>query len=246
MRKVFLFFRALYQYGVGWLFCMAYIPAAALLLALTLGRRKDTLGAAIMRGWGRGLLRIFGVRLELAPEVEREFATRRARVLTFNHASTLDLFVGAALTPEGTVTVVKKELRYIPFVGQILYLLDVVLLDRQDRKEATGALRALGERLRQGRHTVMIAPEGTRSLDGRLGPFKRGPFHLAIEAQVPIVPIVFEGCERLCPRFAWSTDPGVVVIRALPEVATAGLDAADAAALAESLRQTYLQALGEG
>jgi putative phosphoserine phosphatase/1-acylglycerol-3-phosphate O-acyltransferase len=235
--------RTVVQMLLAWLFCLVYLPLMGLLLAATLGRKKATLGAKLTRGWGKGMLRIAGVRLDVDPDVQAELAERRARVLTFNHSSTLDLFVGAALSPEGAVTIVKKEMRYVPLIGQVLFLIDVVCIDRSNRAGAAASLQAVADRLRTGRHSVMIAPEGTRSADGQLGPFKMGPFHLAVAAQVPIVPLVMHDCARLYPRTAWHSDPGVVRVSKLPEIATAGRSADEVHRLASDLRAAYLEAL---
>ena len=211
----------------------------AVLLTVTLGQKKDTLGPTLMRGWGRLMLAIMGVRLELDPEAEAELASRRARVLTFNHTSTLDMMVGAAISPEGTIIIVKREMLYIPFIGQCMLLLDIVLINRRDRQSATSKLRAVGERIRKGRHAVMIAPEGTRSADGRLQKFKMGAFHLAIETQVPIVPLVWHQCATLCPRGAWYSKPGVIRVQKLPDIPTEGLTSDDLRSLADRLHAAY-------
>lgn len=238
------FVRTVYQQTLGWLFCAAYIPLMVLLLLGTLGRFKATLGAALMRGWGKGMLWISGVRLAVDDDVKRELALRRGRVVTFNHCSTLDLFVGASLAPDGAVIVVKKELRYLPLIGQVIFLLDVVFIDRKNRESATASLRAAGERLRLGRHTAMISPEGTRSPAGTVGLFKMGPFHLAVEAQVPLVPVVWHGCADLYPRDQWHCTPGVVRVSMLPEVPTVGCTAADVRGLADEVRAGYARVLG--
>ncbi len=236
--------RTVYQQTLAWLFCATYIPLMVVLLVVTLGRFKSTLGAVLMRGWGKGLLWISGVRLAIDHDVQQELAQRRGRVVTFNHCSTLDLFVGAALVPNGAIIVVKKELRYLPLIGQVIFLLDVVFVDRKNRESAAASLRAAGARLRQGRHTAMISPEGTRSPAGTVGPFKMGPFHLAVEAQVPLVPLVWHGCADLYPRHRVHCEPGVVRVSMLPEVPTAGRTSADVHALAAEVRAGYCKALG--
>lgn len=236
--------RTVVQGVLAWLFCLVYLPMMGLLLAMTLGRKKATLGAKLTRGWGKGMLWITGVRLAVDADVQAELAQRRARVLTFNHSSTLDLFVGAALSPEGAVTIVKKEMKYVPLIGQVLFLIDVVCIDRSNRAGAAASLQAVADRLRTGRHSVMIAPEGTRSPDGKLGPFKMGPFHLAVAAQVPIVPLVLHDCARLYPRTAWHSEPGVVRVSMLPEIPTAGRAGDDVHPMAAELRNRYVEALG--
>ena len=238
-------FRAIRQFVLAWLYCATWIPLMIVLLAVTIGRRKDTLGTALMRAWGRTMLRISSVQLQVDAEVRTELQRRRARVVTFNHSSSLDLFVGAALMPEGGVTIAKRELLYLPLIGQVVLLLDVVFLDRGNRERAMASLRAIGERVRRESLTVMIAPEGTRSKGPGLGPFKLGAFHLAIEAGVPIVPLVMRGCAKVWAHDAWYCTPGTVRVSLLPEIPTAGLDASEVRHLADTLRADYALALSQ-
>ena len=203
---------------LAWAFCALWLPVIAVLMLVTLGRRKDTLGAALMRIWGSGMLWIAGVRLQVDPEVRAELALRRARVMPFNHGSTLDLFIGAALMPAGGVTIVKRELMFVPLIGQVVLLLDIVMLDRRNRDRAAASLKAAGDRLRREKLSVFIAPEGTRAAGGQVGPFKLGAFHLAVEARVPIVPMVWHGAGRLLPLGAWHCRSGTVRISLLREM----------------------------
>lgn len=238
--------RAIRQHVTIWAFCLIYIPMMITLLIITLGQAKATLGSALMRGWGWGTSWLAGVSIEYTPSARAVMNRREARVITFNHSSTLDLLVGATLVPQGGITIAKKELRYIPLVGQVTMLLEVVFLARKDRQSATASLRVVADRIVKGRHSVLVSPEGTRSADGRLGPFKLGPFHLAIAAQVPIIPIVIHGCYELMPRNAWVCKAGTVQMDALPPIPTVGLTAADAHALADQVRAAYVQALASG
>lgn len=238
--------RSARQLTLAWLFCAISIPVIILLMAATLGRRKATLGAWCMRTWGRVMLAISGVTMRFDPGAREAIYSRRARVLTFNHSSTLDLFVGAALMPDGGVTIAKKELAYLPLIGQAVLLLDIVRIDRKDHQAATAKLKSLAERVVAQQLSVMIAPEGTRSKDGSLGKFKLGPFHLALQAGVPIVPIVIHGGPRLYPRGALSCAAGEVRIQLLPTVEVVGRPSEDAHALADQVRDGYAKALAAG
>jgi len=239
------YLRAAKQAILVWLFCALYIPLMIVLLLVTLGRAKDTLGCALVRGWGYASSWLLGVKIAYTPAARAMMERREARVLTFNHNSTLDLMVGATMMCQGSVVIAKKELLYLPLIGQVILLLDVVRLARTNRQGATDTLKAVAKRIVDGRHSVLIAPEGTRSPNGKLGPFKLGPFHVAIAAQVPIYPIVIRGCADLMPRQARACLPGTVTFDVLPAIATAGLTAEDVRPLAERVRAAYLQALGE-
>jgi 1-acyl-sn-glycerol-3-phosphate acyltransferase len=158
-----------------------------------------------------------GVHLVLEPPVVAELSRRRRRVLTFNHNSTMDIMVMTALWPNGTVAVVKREMLWVPLMGTAMYFLDFLPLDRGNHDRATASLHAAAARVREADLTLMIAPEGTRSRTGELQPFKLGAFHLAAEADAPIVPLAVHGTRELWPRWQLQCNPGTVTVRLLPE-----------------------------
>ena len=236
--------RALRQNVLAWLISCVWLPLIILAMIVTLRRKRDTLGTAMVRQWGRMLLAVAGVRLVLDPDVQAELGRRRGRVLTFNHSSTLDLIVGAALTPEGGVTVVKRELLRVPLIGQAVLLLDMLPIDRADRSRAAAQFHVAAQRMRNESLSVLIAPEGTRSKTAVLSPFKLGAFHLAMQAGVPIVPLVLHGCAALMPSGQFSCRAGVVRVSMLAEVAPEPWSPAAMRAEAEALRERYGVALG--
>lgn len=233
--------RGTIQHTMAWTFCAVYVPLIILITLLTAGRFSDTLGLRMIRFWGRQMLRFSWVRVEVEPSPQ--WHERRARVITFNHASTLDMFVVASVLPPGSVPVVKREIVLIPFIGWAIYFLDFILLDRRNRERAIASLTAAGERMRREQRTVLIAPEGTRTGTRAVGPFKMGPFRLAESAGAPVVPLVIDGAAELWPRSQLSCKPGVVRVRLLDEI-PAEVVARDPAAAAEHARALYLQSLG--
>jgi 1-acyl-sn-glycerol-3-phosphate acyltransferase len=116
-----------------------------------------------------------------------------------NHVSNLDPPVLVPMIPRRTSVLAKKELWRIPILGQALQLAEIVPVDRKDRESAIDSVHRAGEVMRHGIN-MTIYPEGTRSPDGRLKPFKKGPFHLAAETGFPIVPITVLGTAELMPR----------------------------------------------
>ncbi len=233
--------RALSIHCVWWTFSVVWTALMALVMACTLGRRKATLGAAMMRGWGRVTLAVAGVTLDIDPAVAAELRQRRGRVLVFNHSSTLDLLVGSAIMPPGGVTIAKKEMKHVPVIGWVMRVLDILFIDRGDHAAATASLNAAAERIVREHLTSVAAPEGTRSLDGALGPFKLGPFHMAAQAQVPLVALLWVGCPRLWPRSAWVPRPGVVRIVPIGEFAPVPLT--EVRAQAGTVRDAFVAAL---
>ncbi|KAI8893137.1 hypothetical protein BC833DRAFT_625172 [Globomyces pollinis-pini] len=109
-----------------------------------------------------------------------------------NHQSTLDLMVISTVWPSRTVISGKKEIKYIPIMGQVLWAGSNIFIDRQNRKNAIDAMTQVGNRMKKDDLNFFIFPEGTRShqIDNTLLPFKKGAFHLAKQFGYPIVPIV--------------------------------------------------------
>ena len=229
---------------LGWSFSSFYIPGMVLTCATLSNERRAKLGPRLVRGWGLVMAGLAGVGVRFTERAERVLGERKPRVLTFNHSSTLDLLTGAALLPEGGVLVVKSEIKDMPLLGVACTAVGSVFLERGDRERAYAALQKVGQRIRDERLQVLIAPEGTRSKDGSLGRFKLGAFRLAQLAEVEIVPVVLHNHATLWPRGQLAPNGGVAVIDVLDPVIVP--PEADLATAAEALRERYLEALNAG
>jgi 1-acyl-sn-glycerol-3-phosphate acyltransferase len=116
-----------------------------------------------------------------------------------NHVSNLDPLLLCPLIPRRTSILAKNVIWRIPILGRALTLAEIVPVDRQNRESAIQSVRRAGEVM--GHHVNMtLFPEGTRSPDGRLLPFKKGPFHLAAETGVPIAPVTILGTYEMMPK----------------------------------------------
>jgi 1-acyl-sn-glycerol-3-phosphate acyltransferase len=116
-----------------------------------------------------------------------------------NHVSNLDPPLLVPLIPRRTSVLVKKELFRVPILGYAMRLASLVPVDRSNRDAAISSLRAAADVLARG-IPMTIFVEGTRSFDGRLLPFKKGPFYLAVETGVPVVPVTLAGTHRILPK----------------------------------------------
>ena len=116
-----------------------------------------------------------------------------------NHVSNLDPPVLVPLIPRRTSVLAKKEIWRIPILGKALDLAEIVPVERSNRDAAMQSIKRAGEVMQHGIN-MTIYPEGTRSPDGRLLPFKKGPFHLASETGFPIVPVTILGTEEMMPK----------------------------------------------
>ncbi len=158
--------------------------------------------------------------LELDVKGEENAWGHRPCVFVFNHQSQADTLVIPALLRRDLAGVGKKEIGNIPIIGKVMQWGGTVLIDRQDGASARESMKPLVDvMLKEGR-SVCIAPEGTRSTSTNLGRFKKGAFHLAMQAQVPIVPIVIHNALDVAPRGQYVLKPATVKVSVLPAVDT--------------------------
>jgi 1-acyl-sn-glycerol-3-phosphate acyltransferase len=222
--------------AVQWTFAgvwsVFWISCALISSAVARSRRP---GLFLARwAWGPGLLRAAGGRLEVAglENVDRS----RPFFFAANHQSLLDIPVLFAALPVPVLFVAKRELGRVPFLGWFMKAMGMVLITRDDRKEAVRSVEAAAERLRQG-WSLLSFPEGTRTRDGRVQRFKTATFAAAIAAGVPIVPIALEGTGRSLPRDTLRTRPGRIHVAVGEPIPTAGLSRDDRAALARRTQE---------
>lgn len=181
--------------------------------AVTLGTLRRRVIGPFGTLWAAPLLWVAGVKVHVdgAEVLER----REARVLIFNHSSTLDTLLMAYLAGPGFVPVVKREFARTPLVGRAFWALGVVYLDRHEPDKARGTVDVLAKTMTEERLTVVVAPEGTRSRTGALGRFKLGAFRIAQTAEVPLLPVFLEGVHAALP-WGWRVHPGTVRVRLEP------------------------------
>ncbi len=142
----------------------------------------------------------------------------RSCIFMCNHVSNLDPPVVLPLLPGRSSVLLKKELMSIPILGRAMRLAKFVPVTRGHRRDAAQAsVEAAADALRSGLH-ILVYPEGTRSLDGRLSTFKKGPFFLAQEAQAPIVPIALSGTQTMMRKGSYAITPGLARIQMLPAI----------------------------
>lgn len=138
----------------------------------------------------------------------------------------------------------KQEVLRVPFFGWAYGMSRHVAIDRANRGLAIAALRRAAEASAEG-VSFVIMPEGTRSVDGRLLPFKKGGFHLALDTGLPILPVGIRGSERLMRKGAWWILPGAIAVAVRPPVPTAGIGKERLDELVERVREEIRAALDE-
>jgi 1-acyl-sn-glycerol-3-phosphate acyltransferase len=131
----------------------------------------------------------------------------RPAIYVSNHQGMLDIPAIFVSLPVNLRFVAKESLRRVPFLGWYMWIAGYVFVDRSNRRKAVESLARAAQRIRNG-VSVVVFPEGTRSADGHILPFKKGPFMLALKASVPIVPIAVEGSHRILNKNSLRVHPG--------------------------------------
>jgi 1-acyl-sn-glycerol-3-phosphate acyltransferase len=140
-----------------------------------------------------------------------KISAERSYIFMSNHISNLDPPITLPLIPRRTSVMVKKGLFKVPILSQIMRIGSLVPVDRANRDAGITALREAVRAIEQGLN-MTIYVEGKRSFDGKLLPFKKGPFYLAEECNVPIVPITISGTEAVMPKARFAIRPGTVTV----------------------------------
>lgn len=220
----------------------AAFAATAPIWALT-GDKRQMLNVAVGM-WADYAAAVTGIRLET--EGEEHLWSHRPAVFIFNHQSSVDTLIMTKLLRRDFTGVGKKEIERFPVVGQLMKFADVVLIDRRDSKKAIEAMRPVVEAITRDRLSLCIAPEGTRSVTNKLGPFKKGAFHAAMQAGVPIVPVVIHNASDSLPRGRNIARPADIRVTVLAPVDTTSWRASTIDAHVAEVRDMYLRTLEQG
>jgi putative phosphoserine phosphatase/1-acylglycerol-3-phosphate O-acyltransferase len=215
--------------------------AAGVGVGLLTRSRRSAANIAIGSGT-EAALALAGVRLNV--EGEENLWSDRPAVFIFNHQSSLDALVVGSLVRRDVTAVAKKEAARDPRFAPIGLLTDVAYIDRGNSAKARSALEPVVEKIRNG-ISLAIAPEGTRTPTPRLSRFKKGAFHIAMQAGVPIVPIVIRNAGELMWRGSSLIRAGTVDVVVLPPVPTDGWRADDLDQRIEFIRQAYTDTFPE-
>jgi 1-acyl-sn-glycerol-3-phosphate acyltransferase len=194
-----------------------WISLALFLTVMTFSRNVALVMAR--RFYAPALIWASGARLEVEPLPSHDWA--RPHIFLMNHQSMLDIACAFAVLPVNLRFIAKHTLKYVPFLGWYMWATGMVFIDRSRRKSAFRSLAAAGQRIREGAN-ILAYPEGTRSRDGRILPFKKGVFMLALEAGVPVVPVAIEGSGQVVPADSFRVRPGVVRMKVGAPISTSG------------------------
>jgi len=197
--------------------------------------RKGRIGHCCARMWGR--VALLANRVKVKVEGLEKIKSKGPFIFMSNHQGSYDIFVLLGHLPFQFKWLVKKELFSIPFFGWAMSAAGYISLDRQGTRETVEAMNEAAQKIRDGM-SVTIFPEGSRSPDGSIQPFKKGGFSLALKAKVPIVPISLSGSREIMPKDRLTASSGEIRIRIGDPIETEPYSMKDRNALMDKVSET--------
>jgi 1-acyl-sn-glycerol-3-phosphate acyltransferase len=223
------------------LIILSTIVFGSISIIVSLFDKSGDKSIGVARAWARSLLLISGVRVIV--EGLEHIATGGSYVFASNHLSYMDTPVVLSNIPVQFRFLAKRGLFQIPFLGTHLSQAGHVPVPREDPRASVKTMQIAAETIRRRGTSMLIFPEGGRSHDGTLGPFKEGAAYIAIRAGAPIVPVALIGTNRVLPFGSGTPMPATVKIRIFPPLPTEGLTLKDRQKLTEQVRNLILEAL---
>ena len=215
---------------------------APFLIALRLITGNENMIYSPVRLFVRMGLAMVGVRVEVSGRERLD--PRQAYIFTPNHQSLIEVPLFVTYLGRNPAYLAKKEVFKYPVFGYGIGLMGVVPVDRSNSAAAVESARRATENLRRGKSYV-VYPEGTRSRDGQLLPFKKGAFMMAIDARVPIVPVTISGGTRIMPKGEVKVFPSTVRITLHDPISTKDYSRENVSELMGLTRARILSALVE-
>ncbi|NXO29180.1 PLCB acyltransferase, partial [Cisticola juncidis] len=206
-------------------------------------RGGDTGGRAL--GTAVAFVRTFKYFFGLRFEVKglENFKVEGPAIIVSNHQSILDMMGLMEVLPDNCVQVGKKELMYMGSVGLIIYLGGVIFINRKSTSSAKMVMSEVAKTMVAENVKVWVYPEGTRNCTGDLLPFKKGAFHLAVQAQVPVIPVVYSSFTTFYNPKTKLFTSGKIKVEVLPPIETKGLMSDDVSDLTDRCFSTMRETL---
>lgn len=186
-----------------------------------------------------GGLKLLGIKMTV--EGREHLDNMPASIVIANHQDNLDLFVHGGVIPKRTVSIGKKSLKYLPLFGQVYWLAGNIMIDRKKSQASINTLSQTTEALKHKQTSIWVFPEGTRNKGHNLLPFKKGAFHMAKQADAPILPICASAYPQHVNLNKWHA--GEVKVRILAPVETQHVSAEDMPALSEQIHKNMLSTI---
>ena len=229
----------------AWVGLITTICATAAIIASFFGKGGN-FAHLVGRLWAKSIVLVSRVKVSVQGLEHIDPGT--TYVYMANHQSMFDILALLGYLPVQFRWLAKMELFHIPLFGYSMARAGYIGIDRSNRKAAYKSLQEAAQRIAQG-VSVVVFPEGTRSPDGQIKPFKAGGFYLAIRSGRPIVPIVICGSHHVMPKGMFRVSPGRIVLSINPPIETTAYNNTSKEMLMESVRSTMkrdLEAIAAG
>ncbi|KAM4635658.1 1-acyl-sn-glycerol-3-phosphate acyltransferase beta [Polymixia lowei] len=237
---VFYFKKCFY---VAWMMCLAML---AIPLCVLKSGGRDIENMRVIRSLVRHVKYFLGLRFEVSGW--EHLQTEGPYVIISNHQSSLDVLGLMEILPDRCTMIAKKELIYAGTVGIICWLGGIVFINRKKTSDAKTVMADAAKTMLEDQIRLWVFPEGTRNQSGGLLPFKKGAFHLAVQAQAPIIPIVFSSYSSFYLRKQKQFNSGTIRLKILPKIDTKGMTSDDVASLSDKsfnlMRSAFLDVSG--
>jgi len=183
--------------------------------------------------------------MELEVRGRENLWRQRPAIFMFNHQSNADMLVMASLVRRDIVGIGKRELKNLPIIGPLMGASGVVFIDRSNRQAAIDAMAPVVQSMQAERKSLVLAPEGTRAPTRKLGAFKKGGFHIAIQSGLPIIPVVIHNSGDISPKGDPIFRSGTVHVDVLPAIDTSGWAVATIDEHVAQVRNAFARTLGQ-
>jgi 1-acyl-sn-glycerol-3-phosphate acyltransferase len=212
---------------VSLIFSLIFFFLPFVILVARLQAKPDVLYSVGRLGIRLGF-RLAGIKLEIQGLERIDFT--RSYLFLANHEGLCDPPALVLAIPQDIKFILKKELDRVPILNWAMKYARFVFIDRRDRIQSVRSMNQAVKQMQQGA-SFLVFPEGTRTRTGKMGEFKRGPFVMAIQAGVPIIPVRVSGSFQVMPPTQFRINPGTIVLQFFPPVETAGLSTNEREAL---------------
>jgi 1-acyl-sn-glycerol-3-phosphate acyltransferase len=227
----------------GWLvFLVSTFVLGIVAILVSLFDASGNSSHVIARVWGKIQLRMTGTQVTITGL--ENIDPRQSYILTSNHQSVFDIFAFLGYLPIQFRWIAKAELFHLPFLGWAMTRIGYIPIERESPKKAYRSMLRAAEKVKTGT-SILIFPEGTRSPNGKLQPFKKGVFLIALKSQAPILPIAIRGTSRIMVKGDWRAYPGNVEIIVDRPLETAGLASEKEDTLSQKVRGILMSHLQE-
>ncbi len=228
--------------AVVWLVLSTITLSLVALLVALFGDREETIHR-MARLWAKMYLAVTGIEARIEG-LERLGSP--PYVFMVNHQSALDIYALLAGLPLSFKWIAKRQLFSIPVFGWAIRKAGYISIDRENAREALKAIEKAAQRIREGTN-IIIFPEGTRSADGKLLPFKKGGFTLALRAMVPVVPVGIFGSSALQPKGCFiPLEKGIIYIEVGEPIVLEGMDRSQKTQVMDDVRVRIEELIAKG